>query len=125
MLKPTMRLKQRYVLFKVQVPKINHESNHENNLSYEEIHRLIYGSLRSLYGDVGVYPMGYRIMEYDEKTGYGIVRFSRRYIMEGIAALALITERTDKTNKTNKIRLTCIGTSGTIKKLKEKYILSK
>lgn len=118
MLKPTMRLKQRYVLFKV---LIKDGKERPDLPDHENIHRLIYKSLKSLYGDTGVYPMGYRIMEYNEKTGYGIVRFSRMHLLKGIAALALITTWQDERGEVNQIRLMTIGTSGTIKKLKEKY----
>ncbi len=105
MLKPTQRIKQRYVLFRV-IP---------NKYTEEDVHRMIYSSLRSLYGDVGVYPLGYKLISFHSDTGYGIVRFSRKHLYRGIAALVMITRYQDE-----KVRVRSISTSGTLKKLRER-----
>jgi len=116
MLKPTMRLKQRYVLFKVM------PSEAAASLEADSAHRLIFSSMKSLYGDAGIYPMGYRFIHYDKKTGYGVVRFSRKYLMKGIAAIALITELgTDGKRENKKVRFMCMSSSGTLHKINEKF----
>ena len=105
-LSPTLRDNYRYVAFRL---------SFENPLNAYEIETAIAKTARSLFGDVGVSEFSLRVVAFDGTKG--LVRCDYRHVSEVQAILASIGKI-----RNNRVRVTSIGTSGTIQAAIEKYL---
>lgn len=105
-IKPTARMKKRYVAFKV---------IGDTAVMNNEIKSSFYDILNQLYGEIGFADMGFRLIEFNTETKKGIVRFRKEEINKGIASFAFI-----KNIKNYNTRLSPLNTSGSLKKLRKR-----
>lgn len=105
-LPPTMREKERYIVFYVIA---------ENNtkFSQREILNSIMRSVISLLGEINVSNAFLYLIEWDEKGNLGILRTTNKYVNNVVFALSLISEINNC-----KVSFNTLKTSGTIKKAK-------
>ena len=108
MIKPTVRMKKRYVAFGV----IGKDAD---KIDENEIKNAFYKILNQLYGEIGFASLGFRLIEYNKETKKGIVRFRREELDKGIASFAFI-----KNINNEEARPSPISTSGSLKKLRER-----
>ncbi len=107
-IKPTVRMKKRYIAFELigkDADKIN-----ENNIK-----TIFYKILNQLYGEIGFANLGFRLIEFNSETKKGIVRFRRQELDKGMASFAFI-----KKIENYETRLKPLSTSGSLKKLRER-----
>lgn len=102
-LKPTQRLKKRYISF-----------TFKGSLSEEELSRAIYKYSLGFFGEYGLSSRALKLIEFDGKEG--ILLVNRDAAEEVLGMLALINELNGKP-----ARLIATGTSGTLHALKEKH----
>ncbi|MFA5381789.1 MAG: Rpp14/Pop5 family protein [Candidatus Micrarchaeia archaeon] len=105
-IKPTARMKKRYIAFQV----IGKDAD---KISDIEIKNTFYSILNQLYGEIGFSNLGFNLIEYKEKKG--IVRFRRQELEKAISSFAFIKNINNK-----EARLSPLSTSGSLKKLREK-----
>ena len=111
MLKPTVRMKKRYVAFEI----IGKDADKIEKINDNEIKSAFYKILNQLYGEIGFASLGFRLIEYNKETKKGIVRFRRQELDKGIASFAFI-----KTIGNKEVRPFPLSTSGSLKKLRER-----
>ena len=105
-LRPTLRDTFRYLAF---------------TLSYEEpvrtpaLKKVMLDAAKNLFGDVGVSKLGIKVVAFDGTKG--LVRCRYRHVPELQATIASIGKIDN-----NRVRVTVVGTSGTIKAAIEKYL---
>lgn len=105
---PTLRMKKRYIAFSV---------HSERRVSKKDVTNAILRETVRFYGELIVSDFSLWIMEFDEDIGTGFLVCNRRFQGEMIASLALIdTVGREKTS------FQVLGTSGTIKALKRKFL---
>ncbi|VVB98563.1 Ribonuclease P protein component 2 [uncultured archaeon] len=101
-----MKLKKRYIVFKASA---------EAALSGEDVKSGLYAFLLKFFGEYGYSKLAYKLLQYEEKTGFGLIRCERSSLHEILGALALIENLNGK-----KARTIALASSGTIKTLKDK-----
>ncbi|WP_148883771.1 ribonuclease P protein component 2 [Thermococcus aciditolerans] len=107
-LPPTLRDKHRYIAFQV---------IGERPFKKDEIKRAIWDTSISALGTLGSARAKPWFIKFDEKSQTGIVRVDRKHVEELRFALTLVTE----INGSRAIFRT-LGVSGTIKRLKRKFL---
>ncbi len=103
-LKPTQRMKKRYILFTL-----------KGDLGKDELSNGIYKCSLRFFGEQGLSTHIIRLIEFDEKTGEGILLVNRDAANNALGMLALINEMGGKP-----ARILAKKTSGTIRSLKER-----
>ncbi len=103
-LKPTQRMKKRYILFTL-----------KGDLGKDELSNGIYKYSLRFFGEQGLSTHIVRLMEFDEKKKEGILLVNRDAANSLLGMLALINEMGGK-----KARIIAKKTSGTIRSLKAK-----
>lgn len=101
-----MRMKKRYVVFK---------TSGEVKISEEDIKKELHSFLLKFFGEYGYSKLGYKLIQFDEKEGLGLIRCERSSLPELLGSLALVESLNKK-----KVRIISLASSGTIKTLKEK-----
>lgn len=104
-MKPTMRFKQRYILFEV-------NGNERDSLTEKEVRDFIFESLLSFFGEEGFARLAFKLISYDNNKKRGILRCERSMVGQFIASFALCGGIGGKN-----ARIECLQTSGTIRKL--------
>jgi ribonuclease P/MRP protein subunit POP5 len=105
-LSPTLRDNYRYIAFRM---------SFEKPVGVLELQTEIARTSKSLFGDIGVSKLSVRVVAFDGSKG--LVRCDFRCVMELQVVLASIGKIRNK-----RVRVTTIGTSGTIKTAIEKYL---
>lgn len=101
-----MRLKKRYIVFR---------TKSEAKVSENDVKSGLYAFLLRFFGEYGYSKLSYKLLQYDEKQGLGLIRCERGVLDEMLGALALVESLEGK-----KARTVVEGVSGTIKTLREK-----
>ncbi len=101
-----LRLKKRYIVFKTKA---------QQPLSQEDVKSGLYSFLLRFFGEYGYSKLAYKLLQYDEKAGLGLIRCERGSLYDLLGALALVESLNGK-----KARTIAIASSGTIKTLREK-----
>lgn len=101
-----MKLKKRYIVFK---------TNSEAKLSEDDVKSGLYAFLLKFFGEYGYSKLAYKLLQYDEKSGSGLIRCERGSLYDLLGALALVESLNGK-----KARTVAAASSGTIKTLREK-----
>lgn len=99
-----LKFKKRYIVF---------QTKGENALE-EDIKHGLYSFLLKFFGEYGYSELGYKLLQYDEKSGMGLIRCDRGALYKILGALALIENVNGK-----KTRTIALASSGTIKTLRE------
>ncbi|USG99783.1 ribonuclease P protein component 2 [Thermococcus argininiproducens] len=107
-LPPTLRDKYRYIAFQV---------IGERPFKKDEIKRAIWDAALRTLGELGTARTKPWFIKFNEKTQTGIVRCDREYVEELRFAFSLVTEIND-----SKAIIRSLGVSGTIKRLKIKFL---
>jgi len=110
MVKPTLRMKRRYVGFRI----IGKDAERVEENILRNSFRL---TLLRLFGEIGSSASGYKFISYDKASKIGIVRFERDFVLNGIAMFSFI--ETLKGFK-GEARPVPLATSGSLKRLKTK-----
>ncbi|PTD93844.1 hypothetical protein C9439_05535 [archaeon SCG-AAA382B04] len=105
-LPPSMKNKKRYIAIKLEV---------EESLSRNEFVKGIWNNAISLIGDYGVAKTGLWVHDFDGK--FAIIECNHKKTKKISSILSAIYEIENK-----KVRIDKLGESGTIKKLKKKFI---
>lgn len=105
-LRPTLRDSFRYVAFTL---------SSEEPVRTRDLQTEIFKAAKSLFGDVGVSKLGVKVVMFDGTKG--LVRCHYRYVPDVQATFASIGKI-----ENNRVRVTVVGTSGTIKAAIEKYL---
>ena len=119
MIKPTMRMKRRYVGFRIIGEDAGKASENDIIFTFRS-------ALLHLYGEVGSSESGFKLMEYDAKAKTGVARFERDFMMKGIAMFAFVKSinKSDKSQQQDSrplnARPVSYAASGSIKRLKMK-----
>ncbi len=120
--KPTMREKKRYILFEVRAEgavgerEAQFASPANAHFCEAKIAReAVYNGILKFLGEYGSSLASPKVLEFDEKTGRGVLRCARDEVSNVKAALALMNSIAGK-----KAAVRALGVSGTIKKLKGK-----
>lgn len=103
-LKPTQKMKKRYILFDLQ-----------GNLGKDELSREIYKYSLRFFGEHGLSTHVIRLIEFDEKKKEGILLVNRDAANNLLGMLALVNEMGGKP-----ARIIAKKTSGTLRALKER-----
>lgn len=101
-----MRLKKRYIVFQV---------NGKEPVSAREVDEGIRLFLLKFFGEYGYSRLFYRLLQYEEKGRFGLIRCERSLLHELLGSLALIESLKEK-----KARVISLASSGTIQTLREK-----
>jgi len=109
-MKATLRIKKRYIAFRVVGPE-------KDMLSDSEVRNGIYEPLLRFFGELGLSTLNFRFIRYDHRKKTGLLSCERGGVPMLQAALALVNDICGK-----KARIMATGTSGTILSLKEKGI---
>jgi len=107
-LPPTLRDKHRYIAFQVMG---------ERPFTKDEIKRAIWDASLSTLGTLGSVRAKPWFIAFDEKSQTGIVRVDRNHVEELRFALTLLTEING-----SKATFRTLGVSGTMKRLKRKFL---
>lgn len=107
-LPPTLRDKHRYIAFQI---------IGERPFKKDEIKRAIWDASLSTLGTLGSARTKPWFIKFDEKSQTGIVRVDRKHVEELRFALTLVTEING-----SKAIFRTLGVSGTIKRLKKKFL---
>ena len=105
-LRPTLRESFRYVAFTL---------SSEEPVRTRELQTEMLNAAKNLFGDVGVSKLGIKVVVFDGTKG--LVRCRYRHVSELQATIASIGKI-----ENNRVRVTVVGTSGTIKAAIEKYL---
>lgn len=100
-----MRMKKRYIVFKTSAP-----------VRGEDMKTGLYSFLLKFFGEYGYSKLGYKLLQYDERQGLGLIRCERSSLHDLLGSLALIENLNGK-----KVRTISLASSGTIKTLREKF----
>jgi len=105
---PTLREKRRYVYFEV-VSEVKFKK--------AEIEGAIFDSIVNLFGEHGFSLMNPKLMDFDENEQIGVIKCARAEAQRVKASLALV-------NKIGEMQaaIHVKGISGTLKKLRNKYL---
>lgn len=101
-----LRLKKRYIVF---------QSKSDSQISENDVKSGLYAFLLRFFGEYGYSKLSYKLLQYDEKSGMGLIRCERGVLHELLGAIALIENLNGK-----KARTVALASSGTIKTLREK-----
>lgn len=101
-----MKLKKRYIVFK---------AKSEAKISEEDVKTGFYSFFLKFFGEYGYSKLAYKLLQFNEKQGLGLIRCERSSLYEILGALALIENLNGK-----KVRTISLASSGTIKTLREK-----
>ena len=104
-MKPTLRFKQRYILFGL-------VGRERDALDEGEIRDFIFSHFISFFGEEGFASLAFKLISYDAKKKRGVIRCERSRTMQCIGALALISSMNGK-----EARLESLRASGTIRAL--------
>ena len=107
-LPPTLRDKQRYIAFQV---------IGERAFKKDEIKRAIWDASLKTLGELGTAKAKVWFIKFDEKSQTGILRCDRKYVEEMRFALTMLTQING-----SKAIVRTLGVSGTIKRLKMKFL---
>jgi len=103
---PVRSLRKRYIAFNLLS---------DSPISYKELSQSIWMEILKLYGEFGAAKVGFRLIEYDQKTGFGILRCNH-------TAVGLIRSSLISLKNIGDVRVIphVLRVSGTIKALKQK-----
>ncbi len=101
-----LKLKKRYIVF---------QTKSAEKISESDVKGGLYAFLLKFFGEYGYSKLSYKLLQYDEKSGLGLIRCERGVLHELLGALALIENLNGK-----KARTVSLASSGTIKTLREK-----
>ncbi|MBS7287916.1 MAG: hypothetical protein KIH01_04025 [Candidatus Freyarchaeota archaeon] len=76
------KTRRRYVVFHV---------TSDGEFEYEEVSQSIWDMLLRLFGELGVSLMDLRLMEYDEQSGFGILRCTHKTVDAVHAGVSMIS----------------------------------
>lgn len=107
-LPPTLRDKQRYIAFQV---------IGERTFKSGEIKKAIWEASLRVLGELGTAKAKIWFIRFDEKSQTGIVRCDRDYVEQVRFALTMLTQING-----SKVIMRTLGVSGTIKRLKMKFL---
>lgn len=107
-LPPTLRERNRYLVFKV---------NAEKPLSQKEVAQAVYATATRFLGELGASKVSLRFIEFDEKKQRGILKCNHKSVDEIRATLCVLTQAGGK-----KLAAQTLGVSGTLKKAREKWM---
>ncbi|HIH30819.1 TPA: hypothetical protein HA243_05445 [Candidatus Micrarchaeota archaeon] len=102
-MKPSGRFKRRYVSFSLSVAGMPP--------STDAARKIIHEHFLSFYGELGISELAFKLVEYDQKSGRGIIRCARGGNDKAIFCMACMHEWEGKT-----CRLEPITTSGSVRK---------
>lgn len=102
----SLKLKKRYIVF---------QAKSAQPISEEDVKSGLYSFLLKFFGEYGYSKLAYKLLQFDEKGGMGLIRCERGSLYDLLGALALIENLNGK-----KARAIALASSGTIKTLKEK-----
>lgn len=105
-MKPSERFKKRYVSFSLSVGGAAPPA--------AEARRIIHEHVLSVFGELGVSGLAFKLAEYDQKSGRGVIRCARDRVDEAIFAMALLSEVQGK-----QCRLEPLSTSGSVKRARQ------
>ncbi len=110
LLPPSMREKERYIVFEV---------ISEGNFSYDELSRSIWFTALTFLGELGVSSCGIKLIRnlWDERSKRGVIRCFHNKIEEVRAALTMIR----KIGNAN-VLIHVLGVTGTIKSARRKFL---
>ncbi len=103
-MKPSERFKKRYVSFSL--------SLEGKRPLRADAKKIVHEHFLSVFGEIGISSLAFKLIEYDEKKGYGILRCERSRVDEAIFCMALLFEFQGKP-----CRLEPLTTSGSIKRV--------
>ncbi|AFK22947.1 ribonuclease P protein component 2 [Pyrococcus sp. ST04] len=107
-LPPTMRDKHRYIAFQIIA---------EDTLTKDDIKELIWNAVLRTLGELGTAKAKPWLVKFDEKSQTGILRCDRNYVEEIRFSLTLVSSWREK-----RVMIRTLGVSGTIKRLKRKFL---
>ncbi len=107
-LPPTLRDKTRYIAFKLMG---------EKRFDGEEVKRALWRSFLDTLGIIGTANATPWLIEFDEESQTGIIRVDRAHVEDIRLALVLI-----KSVSGSRVILRTLGVSGTIKRLRRKFL---
>ncbi|WP_048146610.1 ribonuclease P protein component 2 [Pyrococcus abyssi] len=107
-LPPTLRDKNRYIAFEI---------ISDDEFTKDEVKSLIWEASLRVLGELGTALAKPWFIKYDPKTKTGIVRCDREYVEHLRFALMLATDFNGK-----RLIIRTLGVSGTIKRLKKKFL---
>jgi RNase P/RNase MRP subunit POP5 len=102
-MKPSERFKKRYVSFALSVAG--------SPPGYQEAKKIIHEHFLSVFGELSISQLAFKLVEYDQKSGKGILRCARDRADEAILCMALLSEWEGK-----ECRLEPLSTSGSVKR---------
>ncbi|MEW6529104.1 MAG: Rpp14/Pop5 family protein [Candidatus Micrarchaeota archaeon] len=111
----TLKLKKRYIVFRLSTPKENSQTNGNQSVSKKDVEAGLFSFFLKFFGEYGYSELFYKLLQYDEKDKLGLMRCERGSLYKILGALALVENLNGK-----RARIIAIGVSGTIKTLKEK-----
>ena len=100
---PTLREKRRYIVFEVVSDK---------KFTKEKVENAMYSSLLTLFGEYGFSLVNPKLIEFDEREQYGVIKFTREEVQKMRSSLAFVS-KIDETVAVIHVK----GISGTLKKL--------
>ncbi len=103
-MKPSERFKKRYVSFSLSLDGAPPARN--------DAKKIIHEHFLSVFGELGVSMLAFKLVEYDEKKGNGILRCERGRADEAIFCMACLCEVDGKA-----CRLEPLSTSGSIRRV--------
>ena len=108
------RLKKRYIVFSAKAAGAS-----ANALSEEDVRRGLHAFLLRFFGEFGYSKLSFKLLQYEPAKSMGLIRCERGTLSDLLGALALVEEVNGK-----KARLIALASSGTIKTLREKVLIS-
>ncbi len=103
-MKPTERFKQRYVSFELLVGGAHPSAGRAKSIIHEHV--------LSMFGELGVSSLAFKLVKYGESEGRGVVRCERGCVQEMIFCMACLSFA-----EKEEARMMPLSTSGTIKGL--------
>jgi RNase P/RNase MRP subunit POP5 len=103
-MKPTERFKQRYVSFELRVGGAPPSSGRAKSIIHEHV--------LSMFGELGVSSLAFKLVKYGESDGRGVVRCERSHVREMVFCMACLSVVEKEEG-----RMVPLSTSGTIKGL--------
>ena len=103
-MKPSERFKKRYVSFSLSLegrPPIRADAK-----------KIVHEHFLAFFGELGISSLAFKLVEYDEKKGYGILRCERSRVDEAVFCMSLLCEFGGKP-----CRLEPLTTSGSVKRV--------
>lgn len=103
-MKPSERFKKRYVSFALSVDGVSP--------SHSEAKSIVHEHFLSLFGELGISELAFKLAKYDAANGRGILRCARDRVEEAIFCMACLSEWNGKP-----ARLEPLSTSGTMRRV--------